>query len=275
MPIDRASTYSPVIYLLLATSSTSLQLDPERIAEALPEELRTQLDPIEVADEVASTNDILYDDTVARDQVLVARRQTGGRGRQGRSWETADGALCFSVLHAFPAEAPPALALWVGIALIECLREMGLGQPCLNWPNDLMYGPAKFGGILTECRARGGQARCVVGVGINVEAAPEVDRQATSIARACGQLPDPNRLAAGLIESIVACLVRLDSSAPGKLVAHFEPYDGLRGSEVHVTGSNQTYTGRAQGVDDRGFLQVEGEEGVRQFDSADVRLRRL
>ena len=275
MPIDRASTYSPVIYLLLATSSTFLQLDPERIAEALPEELRTQLDPIEVADEVVSTNDILDDDTAARDRVQVARRQTGGRGRQGRNWETADGALCFSVLHAFPAEAPPALALWAGIALIEHLRGMGLGQPCLNWPNDLMYGPAKFGGILTECRVRGGQARCVVGVGVNVEDAPEVDRPATSIARVCGQSPDPNRLAAGLIESIVTCLVRLDSSAPGRLKAYFEPYDGLRGKEVQVTGSNQAYTGRAQGVDDRGFLQVEGEEGMRRFDSADVRLRRL
>ena len=175
----------------------------------------------------------------------------------------------------FRREAPPALALWAGIALIERLREMELGQPCLNWPNDLMYGSAKFGGILTECRVRGGQARCVVGVGVNVEDAPELDRQTTSIARACGQSPDPNRLAAGLIESIVTCLVRLDSSAPGKLMAHFEPYDGLRGSEVHVTGSNQAYTGRARGVDDRGFLQVEGEEGVRQFDSADVRLRRL
>ncbi len=257
----------------MATSSASLQLDPERISEVLPKEIRARLDPIEVVDEVASTNDILYDDTIARDRVLVARRQTGGRGRQGRSWETVDGALCFSVLHAFPAEAPPALALWIGIALIKRLREMELGQPCLNWPNDLMYGSAKFGGILTECRVRGGQTRCVVGVGVNVEDAPELDRQTTSIARACGQSPDPNRLAAGLIESIVTCLVRLDSSAPGKLMAHFEPYDGLRGSEVHVTGSNQAYTGRAQGVDDRGCLLVEGEEGVRQFDSADVRLR--
>lgn len=258
---------------IVAAPLSPLLLDAERITEALSKETRTRIGQAEVVDEVASTNDILYDDTIARDRVQVARRQTGGRGRQGRNWETADGALCFSVLHAFPAEAPPALALWAGIALIERLREMELGQPCLNWPNDLMYGPAKFGGVLTECRVRGGQTRCVVGVGINVEDAPELDRQTTSIARACGQLPDPNRLAAGLIESIVACLVRLDSSAPGKLKAYFEPYDGLRGSEVHVTGSNQAYTGRARGVDDRGFLLVEGEEGVRQFDSADVRLR--
>ena len=254
-------------------SPAPLPLDAERIAEALPEAVRARLGGIEVVDEVASTNDILHDDD-ARDRVQVARRQSGGRGRQGRNWETADGALCFSVLHAFPAQAPAALALWAGIALVERLREMGLGQPCLNWPNDLMYGSEKFGGILTECRARGGQTRCVVGVGINVEDAPEVDRPATSIARACGQHPDPNHLAADLIEAVFTCLVRMDGGAPGELKAYFDSYDGLKGSEVHVTGENQTYTGRALGVDDRGFLQVEGEEGVRRFDSADVRLQR-
>lgn len=251
-----------------------MPLDAERIAGALPEAVRARLGEIEVVDEVASTNDILHDDTAACDRVQVARRQTGGRGRQGRNWETADGALCFSVLHVFPAEAPTALALWVGIALVERLREMGLGQPCLNWPNDLMYGAEKFGGILTECRVRGGRTRCVVGVGVNVEEAPEVGRPATSIVRACGRRPDPNRLAAGLVEAVSACLVRLDGGAPGQLKAYFDPYDGLKGSEVHVTGSDQTYTGRARGVDDRGRLQVEGEGGVQRFDSADVRLHR-
>ena len=252
---------------------TPLSLDAGQISEALPEEVRARLGPVEVVDEVASTNDILDDDAAARDRVQIARRQTGGRGRQGRSWETADGSLCFSVLHAFPAEAPPALALWAGIALIERLREMGLGQPCLNWPNDLMFGPEKFGGILTECRARGGQVCCVVGVGVNVEEAPELDRRATSIARVCGKSLDPNRLAAGLVEAVFACLLRLDDGVPGELGAYFAQYDGLKGSEVHVTGASQAYTGRALGVDDRGHLQVEGEGGVRHFDSADVRLK--
>ena len=250
-------------------------LDAERVTEALSEEVRVQLGPIEVADEVVSTNDILDDDTVIRDRVQIARRQTGGRGRQDRSWETVDGALCFSVLHAFLAEAPPALALWVGIALIERLREMGLGQPCLNWPNDLMYGSAKFGGILTECRVRNGQTLCVVGVGVNVEDAPNVDRPTTSIVRACGQRPDSNRLAASLIETVFTCLVLLEDGVPGELKAYFDSYDGLKDREVKVTASNQTYTGRARGVDNRGFLQVEGEEGVQRFDSADVRLHWL
>ena len=256
--------------------SVPLSLNAERIVAALPEATRDRFGEIEVVGEVASTNDILYADRADnRDRVQIAHRQTGGRGRQGRRWETTDGALCFSVLHACSAEMPAALTLWVGIALVECLHELGFGQPCLNWPNDLMYGSAKFGGILTECRVRSGRTRCVIGVGINVEETPELNRPATSITRACGRCPDPNLLAAGLIEAISVCLVRLDDAAPPGLGAYFDRYDGLKGLEVEVIGPDQVYAGRALGVDDRGCLKVEGEEGVRRFDGADVRLRRL
>ena len=258
----------------MAALSAPLTLDAVQIAKTLPEATRTRLADIEVVDEVASTNDILYDDARACDRVRIARRQTGGRGRQGRRWETAGGALCFSVLHAFPAEAPAALALWTGIALVERLREMEFGQPCLNWPNDLMYGAAKFGGVLIECRARGGATACAVGVGINVREAPELDRPATSIAEACGQSPDINLLAAGLIEAVSACLARLDEGEPAGLGACFDRCDGLRGRDVDVAGAGGTYAGRARGVDDQGRLRVEGADGMRKFDCADVRLRR-
>ena len=270
--IDECQFAGP--YAFMTALFTHPPLDAERITEALSEETRARVGPVEVADEVASTNDILDDDPADCDRVQVARRQTGGRGRQGRSWETADGALCFSVRHAFLAEIPPVLALWAGIALVERLHQMGLGEPCLSWPNDLVYGNQKFGGILAECRTQGGRACCAVGVGINVDAVPEVDRPATSIVHACGQRPDPTRLAAGLIEAVFSCLVRLDSGAPGELKAYFDRYDGLKDCEVRMTESNGTYAGRARGVDDQGRLRVEGEEGVRRFDSADVRLHR-
>ncbi len=258
----------------MVAPAVPLLLDANRIAKALPEAIRNRLGDIEVVDEVASTNDILYGNAEACDRVWIARRQTGGRGRQGRRWETADGALCFSVLHAFPAEAPAALALWIGIALVERLREMGFGRPCLNWPNDLMYGAAKFGGVLIECRARGDASACAFGVGLNVREAPELDRPATSIAEACRQVPDINLLAAGLIGAVSDGLAHLDANAPTDLEACFARCDGLRGEEVEVAGPGGTCIGRACGVDDQGRLRVEGAEGIRKFDCADVRLRR-
>ncbi len=250
-------------------------LDAERIVEILSKDARARFGAVEVVDEVASTNDILLDGVEDRDRALVARLQTEGRGRQGRRWVTPDGALTFSVSHAFPAVIPPALTLWVGIALVERLREMDLGWPCLIWPNDLAYGFRKFGGILTECHVRHGRSRCAVGVGVNVEAVPEVDRPATSIIHACGSRPSPNRLAASLIEAVSDCLARLDAGARRKIRERFDPYDGLKGNEARVVDANgQAYAGRAMGVDDHGFLRIQGKDGVRLFNSADARLDR-
>ena len=251
---------------------TEPSLDSARIAQTLTEPARTLLGPIKVIQETDSTNDILHttpDDVLAA--TLLAHRQRAGRGRQGRRWESTEGALCFSVLHTFPAP-PSALALWVGIALAERLREMGLGQPGLSWPNDLVYGAEKFGGILTECRARADRVRCVVGVGVNVTAAPVLERPVASIAAACGQTPDPNALAAALLEGIAECLADLDAGSKNGLVAHFARYDSLQNRMVEVTETDRTYTGRACGVDDDGRMRVEGEQGIRCFDSADVRL---
>ena len=59
---------------------------------------------------------------------------------------------------------------------------MGLGRPALRWPNDLVYGLEKFGGILVESCSRDGQIRTVVGVGLNAVAVPAIDRPVTSIA---------------------------------------------------------------------------------------------
>ena len=136
-------------------------LDAERIAAALPAAARARL-AVEVVDEAASTNDLLHEDDAgdARDRVRLARRQTAGRGRRGRVWLPAAGAVCLSLRHAHPGRPPAALPLWAGVFLVERLREMGLGRPELRWPNDLVYGREKFGGILVESRSRGGRCAC-------------------------------------------------------------------------------------------------------------------
>ena len=249
-------------------------LDPASIVAALPASARDSIGPVEMVTTTDSTNDILYttpDDTPAR--TLLAQRQHAGRGRQGRHWTTTDGALCFSVLHTFP-KPPPALTLWVGIALTRRLRAMGLGQPALSWPNDLVYACGKFGGILTECQTRANQTRCALGVGINVTTAPALSRPTTSITAACGKTPDLNTLAAGLLAALAECLKALDAGRKDGLVAHFAQHDSLKDQMVEVIAPpNRTYAGRACGVDAQGRLRVEGDAGMRHFDSADVRLR--
>ena len=248
-------------------------LDAERITAALPAAARARL-AVEVVDEAASTNDLLREAVAGDgcDRVRLARRQTAGRGRRGRAWVAAPGAVCLSLLHVHPRRPPPPLPLWAGVFLVERLRGMGLDRPELRWPNDLVYGREKFGGILVESRARAGQVRTVIGVGINAVEVPATDRPATSIARACGAAPDCNRLAATLIEAVADCLARLDAGRLGGLRAYFERYDALRDRDVRLTGLRGACAGRARGVDDAGRLGVETATGLRWFDAADVRL---
>jgi BirA family biotin operon repressor/biotin-[acetyl-CoA-carboxylase] ligase len=146
-------------------------------------------------EELASTQDEarkrLSQSSGALDNVWVrAERQTAGRGRQGRSWLAAEGALLLSTGFrlAHPALAKPLVSLWAGDALYESLRSLGgrMDRAFLKWPNDLVApledgGYAKIGGILAE--AFGAQA-VVVGWGINTLAVPGSDEfRASSLLR--------------------------------------------------------------------------------------------
>ena len=122
---------------------------------------------------------------------LVADRQVAGRGRQGRAW--FDGAGNFmgsTVVHSAPGD-PPAhtLSLLAGVALYETLLPT-LSDPSqlmLKWPNDLLLGRAKLAGILLE---RAGDAT-VVGIGVNLRAAPELpDRETVALS---DHAPPPSR----------------------------------------------------------------------------------
>lgn len=143
---------------------------------------------------------------------LRAERQTGGRGRQGRTWSSPEGNLYISTLVRVRPGGPPAatLALVAAVALDETARVFGLA-PVLKWPNDLLIDGAKLSGILLE-RADDAVA---IGFGVNLAQHPtELDRPATSFA-AHGPAPDPEIFAETLAESFGRWLSRWrDGIAP-------------------------------------------------------------
>jgi len=129
---------------------------------------------------------------------LRAERQTGGRGRQGRAWESPAGNLYASTLVRTRAgdPSPATLALTAAVALAEAVSVFTPGVQ-LKWPNDLLIAGAKLSGILLE---RAGDA-IVIGFGVNLTHHPEtLERPATSLA-AHGSAPDPELFAETLAES--------------------------------------------------------------------------
>jgi BirA family biotin operon repressor/biotin-[acetyl-CoA-carboxylase] ligase len=158
---------------------------------------------IHLVPETGSTNADLLARLAAGERVpegdwLVADRQTGGRGRQGRSWLDAPGNFMGStVVHTSLSDPPPAtLSFVAALAVYETVLAR-IGHPRelqLKWPNDVLLGGDKFCGLLLE---REGPA-VVVGIGVNLASAPAVDdRVARSLAEH-GPAPDRDAFAADL-----------------------------------------------------------------------------
>ncbi len=116
-------------------------------------------------DRTTSTQDVVRERIGARPLLVVAASQTRGRGRTGAYWDTAPRALAssFGFRPSWPPESWPLITLIAGVAAIRALGEQVCGLT-LKWPNDLMRGDRKLGGILTE--SSGGLA--VVGWGANL-----------------------------------------------------------------------------------------------------------
>ena len=131
--------------------------------------------------ETGSTNaDLLADRAAGEGQWLVARRQTSGRGRAGRAWNDGAGNFMGSSVVDLRAgdPLPQTLALVTGLAVHRTVTALA-GAPSavqLKWPNDLLVGTAKLGGILLERQ----EERVIVGVGVNLARAPEVPGRATA-----------------------------------------------------------------------------------------------
>lgn len=130
---------------------------------------------------------------------IRADRQTAGRGRSGRAWQSAQGNLSLSRLGA--VSAPPAavaqVALVAGLALhravASSLADAGVSVPLhLKWPNDLLLDKAKLAGILVEASTFGGERVVVIGIGVNMATAPQMpERPTTALSRHAGVVPAP------------------------------------------------------------------------------------
>ena len=118
---------------------------------------------------VDSTNDVaklLLDGGLREGGIVVAERQTAGRGRNGRSWASPTGGLYVSIVLTAEPTAVGALSLVAGIPVVQALRHFGVFAG-LKWPNDVVFMDKKIGGILGEGVYRGEGFWVVMGMGVN------------------------------------------------------------------------------------------------------------
>jgi len=219
--------------------------------------------------------------------VFFADEQRAGRGRGDHTWHSAAGEGLYVSVLLRPGFAPawlPLAPLAAGLAAAEAIRSVTGLEIDLRWPNDLMLGPRKTGGILVEAQTQSrpesnAVAFVVVGIGINVhqrEFAPDLATPATSLdlelGHVFGQRTSRQALLAGLLKSLEReSAGLLDGAARASIPARVEAASSwVRGRQVEVHGP-QAYAGLTEGLDEHGFLLVRTADGMVQVQTGGIR----
>jgi len=226
---------------------------------------------VRVAQRCASTNSVLLKAPSEGTLLLAAETQTAGRGRRGRRWHSTPGAdLTFSLAATVrrPARELAALALVAGVAATRALREAGVQRAALKWPNDLVVGGAKLGGILVETRAAAGGTRVVFGIGINCRRAPGLEARLRRRVAFLDAFISPHRnaLIRDIARNLLAALERFEQR--GFDAADWEALDAHAGQRLRVRlADGRTLSGIACGLAEDGSLRLRNRRGVRAVTS--------
>lgn len=260
-------------------TTAAFRLDAALIRDILGQNV-TRYD-IRIVDECPSTNTVLLQQALEgkpAGSVLVALRQTAGRGRRGRVWHATPGAsLTFSLLWRFPRSYPlHGLSLAVGVAIMHALESMGVEGLALKWPNDILLYGRKLGGVLVETTTTQGEICAVIGIGLNLAEDPA---RALSIGQPCAALTESG--AGGSTEALLAALLRHLARTLDAFTAHgfaavqadWLARNAFQGLPVRVLQEGREMRGVCCGVDEQGALLLDTEAGLHRVWGGEVSLR--
>ena len=221
-------------------------------------------------EETASTNDVatrLGREGRAGGLLVFAERQTAGRGRFGRRWDSAPHAgLWFSLLlrPAFATTLWPRLTTWAGVCVAAAIeRATGLHTQ-MKWPNDVLIGEKKIAGILTECSSdteRGMFAVVGIGVNVNHDAMPaELADRAASLRQITGRTLDRSALAAAIVAELAARLPDVDANFD-RILAEAARRSSVLGKWIRLDAAGISFEGCAESLDAEGNLLLRLADG--------------
>jgi len=257
-------------------------LNSERIA-ALCREAAQQI-RIKVVEETGSTNaDLLASLAgLGGPTLLIAKSQTAGRGRAGRSWLSAPGkSLTFSLAWKFNlvAHGLVGLPLAVGVAIAESLAMFNVPVK-LKWPNDVLHEGRKLAGILIESASAGrvphDASWAVVGIGINMALSESMTAE---IGRPVASIPwlaelDQNMLMATLASGLAETLVQFEHEGLAAFTQRWNSLHAYAGQAVVILDNGKLlHEGLAIGVDDIGRFLLDTTSGRQAIMAGDVSLR--
>jgi BirA family biotin operon repressor/biotin-[acetyl-CoA-carboxylase] ligase len=238
--------------------------------------------PVLVFDSIDSTNAEALR-AVERGQaapfLVLAERQTAGRGRRGRKWVSpfAENIYYSLVLRIEGGMRQlEGLSLVVGLAVMQALRKLGVSGAGLKWPNDVLVGQKKIAGILLELVGDPADVcHVVLGVGINVnmQMTDEVDQQWTSMRLESGKVFDRNHLVAELDIMLQAYLSRHQVDGFSAIQAEWEQNHLWQGRPVSLIAGVNQIDGEVLGIDNQGALRLKVDGVEKVFSGGELSLR--
>ncbi|HEY8102654.1 MAG TPA: biotin--[acetyl-CoA-carboxylase] ligase [Burkholderiaceae bacterium] len=238
---------------------------------------------IQVVTETGSTNaDLLAQiDSLSGATLLIAEKQTAGRGRAGRVWHSAPNAtLTFSIAWKFnrPVQEMVGLPLAIGVALVHALDGFDVTTQ-LKWPNDLLRDGKKLGGTLIETAVdkHGNGMWAVIGIGLNLVMpaylAAQIDRPVTDAPELAKQ--DRNALMAALLSSLSETLIVFEEQGFKAFMKRWNALHAYAGESVVIQDRDRVlYNGIAVGADASGCLLLDTASGRVAVMAGDVSLRK-
>lgn len=222
--------------------------------------------------------------------VVVAETQTAGRGRLARTWLSPPGAgLYFSVIlrPSLLAADLPKITLAAGVAACQAIESQCAIAPRIKWPNDLLLGGRKFGGILTESEPQAGSDPqggylVILGIGLNVTTPTDfftgdLAKQATSLLEFSGRSFSRETLLWAILERIDSIIQQVESIGFQDVLFEWRKRDAMLGESLAwMTAGGLVVSGEALGLDDSGAYHIRDAAGtVHEVLSGDLNLHHL
>jgi BirA family biotin operon repressor/biotin-[acetyl-CoA-carboxylase] ligase len=182
--------------------------------------------------------------------VVVAQRQTLGRGRMKRTWVSADGGLYFTIVvrPTLAVMSASLVNLAAAIDMADLLRSAYSVDAVLKWPNDILAGHRKLCGILSQMEIEGGQVAYIsIGIGLNVNNAPPKKEPAATSLRALLKRSLPRREI--LVEFLNRFEKRMTHFDADAVVAQWKANNATLGRPVRIETVDNTHTGTAVDID--------------------------
>ncbi|WP_434571465.1 bifunctional biotin--[acetyl-CoA-carboxylase] ligase/biotin operon repressor BirA [Pseudomonas sp. Z3-8] len=211
--------------------------------------------------------------------LVLAERQMAGRGRRGRKWVSPFAEnLYYSLVLRIDGgmRQIEGLSLVVGLAVMHSLRDMGVVEAGLKWPNDVLVGEKKIAGILLELVGDPADVcHVVLGVGVNVnmQSTDEVDQQWTSMSLEAGRDFDRNELVARMSGKLQGYLELHHASGFAAIQSEWEQYHLWQGRAVSLIAGINRIDGVVMGIDRQGALRLKVDGVEKTFSGGELSLR--